>query len=178
MQATVFGLMTDEIRKSPLLATRFDYDTHFGTVMNRFTVQAALSLPLTVYGTGWQRTGLMALDDAIRSLASMSSDSIEPGQHRIINHVGETDLCIRDIAEVVSRVAQSQGLAVRVSCDEFDPRGERTPSKESYRIETPWLKRRGFEKRNLDEVVLETLGVVRSFRTRIRTDVLAAAKPW
>jgi len=178
MQSTVFGLMTEEIRKSPTLATRFDYDTNYGTVMNRFTVQAALSLPLTVYGTGWQRTGLMALEDAVVSLASMATDKMQLGQHRIINHVGETDLCIRDIADAVSKVAISQGLEVRVSCGESDPRTEQTPAKESYLIETPWLTTQGFKKTPLDQVIRETLGVVKDLKGRIKSEVLAPARPW
>ena len=75
MQSTVYGLSTKETMVDPALRTRFDYDAVWGTVLNRFLTQTMINLPMQVYGTGHQRTGLMSLSDTIKVLASFSSRS-------------------------------------------------------------------------------------------------------
>ena len=56
-QGIVYGQSTEETDLDPVLATRFDYDGVFGTVLNRFCVQAVIGHPLTVYGAGGQTRG-------------------------------------------------------------------------------------------------------------------------
>src|SRR5207248_4639772 len=56
-QGVVYGNQTSELEGNDALQTRFDYDSIWGTVLNRFIVQAALGMPLTVYGTGGQTRG-------------------------------------------------------------------------------------------------------------------------
>ena len=51
-QGVVYGTVTDEVTLDEALINRFDYDEIFGTVLNRFCVQAAMGHPLTVYGRG------------------------------------------------------------------------------------------------------------------------------
>ena len=53
-QGIVWGTHTDQTRRHPQLINRFDYDGDYGTVLNRFLIQAALHHPLTVHGTGGQ----------------------------------------------------------------------------------------------------------------------------
>jgi UDP-sulfoquinovose synthase len=57
-QGIVYGQQTPQTAQDPRLATRFDYDAVFGTVLNRFVVQAVLGQPLTVYGEGGQTRGV------------------------------------------------------------------------------------------------------------------------
>src|SRR6202012_4475401 len=64
-QGVVYGQQTDQTAKDPRLATRFDYDGVFGTVLNRMVIQAVLGHPLTVYGTGGQVRGLINLVDTV-----------------------------------------------------------------------------------------------------------------
>ncbi|MHB1911037.1 MAG: NAD-dependent epimerase/dehydratase family protein, partial [Acidimicrobiales bacterium] len=56
-QGIVYGVQTDETTLDPQLATRFDYDAVFGTVLNRFIVEAVIGQPLSVYGSGGQTRG-------------------------------------------------------------------------------------------------------------------------
>ena len=58
--------MTDEIALDEALINRFDYDEVFGTVLNRFCVQAAIGQPLTVYGKGGQTRGFLDIRDTVR----------------------------------------------------------------------------------------------------------------
>ena len=92
-QGIVYGQETDETMLHPDLATRFDYDGVFGTVLNRFCVQAVAGHPLTVYGTGGQTRGMLnildtlacvelALDHPGRARASSGSSTSSPSRSR------------------------------------------------------------------------------------------------
>ena len=64
-QGIVYGQSTPETDLDPVLATRFDYDGVFGTVLNRFCVQAVMGHPLTVYGAGGQTRGMLNIRDTL-----------------------------------------------------------------------------------------------------------------
>lgn len=140
MQSTIFGVHTHETAGHPELYTRYDYDAVFGTVLNRFLCQAIVGVPLTIYGTGFQRTGLMALDDAVGSLVDLGTRSIAAGEHRVVNHITERDFCINEIASRVAEVASTRGYAVRVDRT-HDPREERDTEKARYRVEAHHVDR-------------------------------------
>ncbi len=78
-QGIVYGQSTDETDLDPVLATRFDYDGVFGTVLNRFCVQAVTGHPLTVYGAGGQTRGMLNIRD---TLACVTLARREPGRAR------------------------------------------------------------------------------------------------
>jgi UDP-sulfoquinovose synthase len=65
-QGVVYGIETDQTRLHPDLRTSFHYDDVFGTVLNRFLVQAAVGAPLTVYGKGGQTRGFLDIRDTIQ----------------------------------------------------------------------------------------------------------------
>ncbi|MDR2275877.1 MAG: aminotransferase class V-fold PLP-dependent enzyme [Sphingobacterium sp.] len=135
MQATVFGLLTSEMDASPDLFTRFDYDPIFGTVANRFIAQVVSGSPMTVYGSGNQRTGLMALNDAVNSLARFAVDIPPMGEHRVVNHVTETHYSINELAADIADIARGMGLDPKISFTS-DLRGESAARKPIYSIET------------------------------------------
>src|SRR5262249_13677524 len=63
MQGPVYGLSTDQSDLDERLLPNFHYDDIFGTVVNRFLVQAAAGIPLTVYGKGGQTRGYLDIRD-------------------------------------------------------------------------------------------------------------------
>ena len=67
-QGVVYGTLTDETALDEALINRFDYDDVFGTVLNRFCVQAAIGHPLTVYGKGGQTRGFLDIRDTVRCI--------------------------------------------------------------------------------------------------------------
>ena len=67
-QGVVYGTVTDEVVLDEALINRFDYDDVFGTVLNRFCVQAAAGHPLTVYGKGGQTRGFLDIRDTVRCI--------------------------------------------------------------------------------------------------------------
>ncbi|WP_411972710.1 aminotransferase class V-fold PLP-dependent enzyme [Sphingobacterium sp. Lzh-3] len=135
MQATVFGLLTDEMDHCWKLFTRFDYDPIFGTVANRFVAQSVYGHPLTIYGRGHQRTGLMSLPDAVGSLARFTDDIPKEGEHRVVNHVTETHYSINELADDIVAIAKELGLNPEILYTE-DIRGENFTEKPLFDVET------------------------------------------
>eukprot|EP00762_Andalucia_godoyi_P006214 ANDGO_01679.mRNA.1 UDP-sulfoquinovose synthase len=176
MQATVFGTWTPETHSHPELWTRMDYDEKFGTVMNRFLTQMMIGEALTVYGTGKQRTGLMALSDSVHSLAELVSSVPEPGEHRVINHVTEKSFCINEIAELVKMVGRDEGFQVLVT-NAFDPREERPSEKATYDIETKYVSNH-VAKTPLATVLRQTLSMIANHRNRIKVEVVVPKTIW
>ena len=68
-QGIVWGTQTEQTRLDPALINRFDYDGDYGTVLNRFLMQAAAGHPLTVHGTGGQTRAFINIQDTVRCVA-------------------------------------------------------------------------------------------------------------
>ncbi len=101
-QGVVWGTNTDETLLDERLINRFDYDGDYGTVLNRFLMQAAIEYPLTVYGTGGQTRAFIHIRDTVRciELALLNSPNSGDPVH-IFNQVTETHK-VRDLAKLVS----------------------------------------------------------------------------
>jgi UDP-sulfoquinovose synthase len=100
-QGIVYGVDTEATRIAPELATRFDYDGVFGTVLNRMCVQAVLGHPLTVYGAGEQTRSLINLVDTVECVRLTVESPAEPGEYRVFNQFTE-QLSVREIAETIA----------------------------------------------------------------------------
>ncbi|HTW51512.1 MAG TPA: NAD-dependent epimerase/dehydratase family protein [Stellaceae bacterium] len=113
MQGPVYGLSTDESDLDARLMPNFHYDDIFGTVVNRFLVQAVAGVPLTVYGKGGQTRGYLNLRDTLQCVALAAANPPAQGQLRILNQFTET-FSVNDLADRVRRVGVSMGLPVTV----------------------------------------------------------------
>ena len=114
MQGVVFGHVP---------GTRFDYDECFGTVINRFCVQAVAGMPLTIYGAGWQTRGYLPLKDSIECLTLALENPPKDGEYRVFNQFAEI-YSINALADIVSEVGNGLGLNVQSSHIE-NPRVEK-----------------------------------------------------
>jgi len=114
MQGPVYGLLTDEIKLDPSLKTIFNYDEIFGTVFNRFIVQAVCHHPLTVYGEGGQTRGYLNLKDTLQCVLKSIQTPASSGELRIFNQIVET-FSVNDIAGLVKSVGDSRGLDVKIN---------------------------------------------------------------
>lgn len=105
-QATIFGATIEENRpvENHVLSTRFNYDAVFSTVLNRFVCQLAIGHPLTVYGDGTQKTGLISLSDTVENIISLLDSEVAPGEHSVIHNYTHR-LSIQEIAERLTEVA-------------------------------------------------------------------------
>ena len=113
MQGPVYGISTDEADLDERLAPNFHYDDVFGTVLNRFLVQAVSGIPLTVYGKGGQTRGFLNLRDTLQCIELAMTKPPAKGELRILNQFTET-FSVNDLAEIVSRVGKELGLGVEV----------------------------------------------------------------
>jgi UDP-sulfoquinovose synthase len=100
-QGVVYGADTEQTKLDPRLATRFDYDGVFGTVLNRMVIQAVLGHPLTVYGNGSQTRGLINIADTVECIRIASENPADPGEFRVFNQMTES-MSIRQIADTIA----------------------------------------------------------------------------
>ncbi|MDV7143112.1 NAD-dependent epimerase/dehydratase family protein [Tropicimonas sp. TH_r6] len=107
-QGIVWGTHTDQTRRHEQLINRFDYDGDYGTVLNRFLIQAAINYPLTVHGTGGQTRAFIHIQDTVRCIELALGDAPEQGDRvRIFNQMTETHR-VRDLAAMVSQMTGSE----------------------------------------------------------------------
>jgi UDP-sulfoquinovose synthase len=177
MQSTIFGNLTDEMMDCPELYTRYDYDEAFGTVLNRFIAQGVVGYPLSVYGTGKQRTGLMCLKDSVMSLADMILEAPAAGEHKVINHVTVTNFSINELAETVKFLAGQEGFDVTIKHDAFDPRMERPDKKLEFGIHTHYIDER-LAHSPFADVFRETLHLIAKYKDRISLKIFPPVINW
>ena len=113
MQGPVYGLSTAEADQDERLLPNFHYDDIFGTVVNRFLVQAVAGVPLTVYGKGGQVRGYLNLKDTLQCVELAMNTPAGAGELRILNQFTET-FSVNELAERVQRVGNQMGLNVAV----------------------------------------------------------------
>jgi UDP-sulfoquinovose synthase len=103
-QGVVWGCQTDETRSDPRLINRFDYDGDYGTVLNRFLIQAAVGHPLTVHGSGGQTRAFINIQDTVRCIAlALANPPAKGDRVAIFNQMTET-WRVRDLAGIVARL--------------------------------------------------------------------------
>ena len=112
-QGVVYGTVTDETALHEALVNRFDYDEVFGTVLNRFCAQAAVSHPLTVYGRGGQTRGYLDIRDTVRCVELACLNPANPGEFRVFNQFTE-QFSVLELARMVQAAAKSLGRHVDI----------------------------------------------------------------
>ena len=112
-QGVVYGIHTDEAALDERLVTRFDYDAVFGTVLNRFIVQAVAGLPLTVYGKGGQTRGFLDVRDTLACVELAILNAPAKGEYRVFNQFTE-QFNVLQLAETVQHAAKELGIAATI----------------------------------------------------------------
>lgn len=101
-QGIVWGTQTEETKMDERLINRFDYDGDYGTVLNRFVMQAALDYPMTVHGTGGQTRAFIHIQDTCRCIELAISNPPQAGERvNILNQMTETHR-VRDLAKMIA----------------------------------------------------------------------------
>ena len=107
-QGIVWGTHTDQTRRHEQLINRFDYDGDYGTVLNRFLIQAAIGYPLTVHGTGGQTRAFIHIQDSVRCIELALGDAPQQGDRvKIFNQMTETHR-VRDLAALVAKLTGAE----------------------------------------------------------------------
>lgn len=119
-QGIVWGTETKETALDAALINRFDYDGDYGTVLNRFLMQAAIEYPLTVHGTGGQTRAFIHIQDTVRCVELALEKPPEQEQRvRIINQMTETHR-VRDLASLISKLTGAKVERVHNPRNEAD----------------------------------------------------------
>lgn len=113
-QGFVYGIETEETAQDERLITRFDYDELFGTVLNRFCVQAVIGHPLTVYGKGGQTRGALNIRDTLQCVELAVANPADPGEFRVFNQFTE-QFSVNELAALVSESAAELGYEVEIA---------------------------------------------------------------
>jgi UDP-sulfoquinovose synthase len=107
-QGIIWGTNTAETQLDERLVNRFDYDGDYGTVLNRFLMQAAVGYPLTVHGTGGQTRAFIHITDMLRCIALAIENPPAGGERvKIINQLTETHR-VRDLAQLICEITDAQ----------------------------------------------------------------------
>jgi len=152
-QGVVYGVLTDETSRDEMLVNRFDYDEVFGTVLNRFCLQAAIGHPLTVYGKGGQTRGFLDIRDTVRCVELAAANPAARGEFRVFNQFTE-QFSVYDLAMMVHKVGMAEGMSIEVRHVE-NPRVEK--EEHYYNAKHTALVSLGLAPHLLSESLLDSL---------------------
>jgi len=174
-QGVVYGTMTDEIGLDEALINRLDYDEVFGTVLNRFCVQAAIGQPLTVYGKGGQTRGFLDIRDTVRCIELACLNPAAKGECRVYNQFTE-QFSVLDLAKHVQEAGKDLGMKVEI--DHIpDPRVE--AEHHYYNAKHSKLLDLGLQPHFLSESLLDSLmNIALKYRDRVDPTIMLPQVNW
>ncbi len=170
-QGIVWGTHTEQTRYHPQLINRFDYDGDYGTVLNRFLIQAAIDYPLTVHGTGGQTRAFIHIQDSVRCIELALASPPEAGDRvKIFNQMTETHR-IHDLAELVAKIA-----GARVA---YLPNPRKEAAENDLVVRNEQFLQLGLNPITLGEGLLEeVIDVAKKFAYRIDRSRVPAVSAW
>jgi len=174
-QGVVYGTVTEDVALDERLVNRFDYDEVFGTVLNRFCVEAAAGHPLTVYGKGGQTRGYIDIRDTVRCIELACLTPAQPGEFRVFNQFTE-QFSVLELAHLVQAAARKMGLPVTIE-HLPDPRVEK--EEHYYNARHSKLIDLGLQPHFLSESLLDSLvNIAVQYRDRIDRSLFLPRVDW
>lgn len=170
-QGIVWGTHTEQTRRHVQLINRFDYDGDYGTVLNRFLIQAAIGYPLTVHGTGGQTRAFIHIQDSVRCIDLALQDAPKRGERvKIFNQMTETHR-VRDLAETI---AEMSGATVA-----YLPNPRKEAAENELVVKNDQFLRLGLEPITLQRGLLsEVVDVARKYAYRVDRSRVPAVSAW
>ena len=174
-QGVVYGTLTEEVALDEALINRFDYDEVFGTVLNRYCVEAAVGMPLSVYGKGGQTRGFLDLRDTVRCIEIALLNPAGRGEFRVFNQFTE-QFSVLQLAAMVQAAGRELGLEVRVEHIP-DPRVE--AEEHYYNAKHSKLIELGLKPHLLSDSLLDSLmNIALRYRDRIDASRMMPQVNW
>src|SRR5438270_172613 len=171
-QGVVYGADVEATRGDSRLATRFDYDGVFGTVLNRMMIQAVLGHPLTVHGNGSQTRGMINLVDTVECIRIACENPADRGEFRVFNQVTES-MSIRQIAETVAETYPGEATIEHLP----NPRVEQEDH--YYNVKHSALEGLGLKPTLLSTTLIDHLfDVVERYKDRVDLQAIMPTVDW
>jgi len=170
-QGIVWGTQTDQTSRDERLINRFDYDGDYGTVLNRFLMQAAIGHPLTVHGTGGQTRAFIHIRDTVRCVElAITNPPLAGDRPRVLNQITET----HQVLELAKLVADTTGTDVA-----YLPNPRREAEQNDLIVRNDQFLALGLEPTTLSEGLLEECTQIAArYRHRADPTKIIARSVW
>ncbi len=170
-QGIVWGTNTPETNLDERLINRFDYDGDYGTVLNRFLMQAAVGYPLTVHGTGGQTRAFIHITDTVKCVQLALENPPARGERvKILNQMTETHR-VRDLANMISELTGCQVA--------FTPNPRREDAENDLFVRNDLFLDLGLQPTTLEAGLLtEVTDVARKYADRADLSKIPATSTW
>jgi UDP-sulfoquinovose synthase len=170
-QGIVWGTQTEQTARDPRLINRFDYDGDYGTVLNRFLMQAAIGHPLTVHGTGGQTRAFINIRDTVRCIElAISNPPVAGERPQVLNQVTET----HQVLDLAKLVADIMGADIA-----YLPNPRREADANDLMVRNDQFLALGLEPTTLSDGLLEEgTDIARRYRDRIDPGKIIARSVW
>ncbi|MEP1447172.1 MAG: NAD-dependent epimerase/dehydratase family protein [Paraglaciecola sp.] len=170
-QGIVWGTQTEQTSLDERLINRFDYDGDYGTVLNRFLVQAAMGYPMTVHGTGGQTRAFIHIKDSVKCVELAIDNPPEKGEKvQIFNQMAESH-CLIDLAK---KIAKETGAEIA-----YVPNPRNEAPENQLRVKNDKFKALGWNPKTLDQGLLQEVSDVTSkYMHRCDKDKIPCQSLW
>lgn len=170
-QGIVWGTHTPQTARHPQLVNRFDYDGDYGTVLNRFLIQAAIGYPITVHGVGGQTRAFIHIRDSVRCIElALKNPPARGSRVEIFNQMTETHR-VRDLAEMVAKLTGAQVA--------YLPNPRKEAPENDLVVDNKKFLALGLDPIKLaDGLLAEVVDVAKKYAYRVDRSRIAATSAW